>query len=292
MNVLAVAGLTWDEARRARALLAALLMTSAFLALFGWGVHMAAADIRVSALAEQARAVGDRTNVDVLGVIWGQVLSAGLYGVAGIGALLAIFLGAPAISRDIENGTLQLLASRPLARWEVVTGKWAGGCALLGSYVMLGGLGATALTWWSTGYLPDNPALVVVALAMQAVVLHSVTIAFSSALPTISAGVVAVILHGIVVLAGFAGRIGVVIQSETLQRAGLIAGILLPSDVAWQVAASQAQPPNPLAATGLAVPMGPFDVIGGPHPAFVAYLVAYSLLAVAIASRNLRARDL
>ena len=152
--------------------------------------------------------------------------------------------------RSIENGTMQLLASRPLGRWEIVTGKWLGGCALLGSYAVVSGGITCGLTWWATGYAPENPTLVVVALAMQSIVLHSLTIALSSALPTIAAGVVAVILHGIIVVAGFGERIGILIDSQTLKRTGLIASVILPSDVAWQLAASEAQPPNPLAATG------------------------------------------
>jgi ABC-type transport system involved in multi-copper enzyme maturation permease subunit len=291
MNVMRVAGLTWQEARRARALLAGVVMTTIFLGLYGWGIHAAAAEFSKSRLAGQASVVA-RMNVDLRPVIWGQALSAGLYGVAGIGALLAIFLGAPAIARDIENGTLQLLASRPLGRWEIVTGKWIGGCALLGSYAMVSGGFACALTWWATGYVPENPLLVVVALAMQSIVLHSLTIALSSALPTIAAGVVAVILHGIVVVAGFGERIGVLIDSQSLKRTGLIASLILPSDIAWQLAASEAQPPNPLSATGTLVPMGPFDVLSAPHPAFVMYAIAYAVVALAVASRNLGARDL
>ena len=291
MNALRVAGLTWQEARRARALLAGVVLTAIFLALYGWGIHAAAAEISKSRLAGQA-SVAARMNVDLMPVIWGQALSAGLYGVAGIGALLAIFLGAPAIARDIENGTLQLLASRPLGRWEIVAGKWLGGCALLGSYAVFSGGFTCALTWWATGYLPANPLLVIVALAMQSIVLHSLTIALSSALPTIAAGVVAVILHGIIVVAGFGERIGVLIDSQTLKRTGLIASVILPSDVAWQLAVSEAQPPNPLSATGTLVPMGPFDVLSAPHPAFVLYAVAYAVAALAIAGRNLASRDL
>ena len=291
MNALRVAGLTWQEARRARALLAGVVLTAIFLGLYGWGIHAAAAEISKSRLAGQAP-VAARMNVDLMPVIWGQALSAGLYGVAGIGALLAIFLGAPAIARDIENGTLQLLASRPLGRWEIVAGKWLGGCALLGSYAVFSGGFTCALTWWATGYLPANPLLVVVALAMQSIVLHSLTIALSSALPTIAAGVVAVILHGIIVVAGFGERIGVLIDSQTLKRTGLIASVILPSDVAWQLAASEAQPPNPLSATGTLVPMGPFDVLSAPHPAFVLYAVAYAVAALALAGRNLASRDL
>lgn len=291
MNTWRVASLTWQEARRARALLAGVVLTSLFLGLFGWGISAAAVEVAKSQLAGQA-SVAARMDVDLMRVIWGQALSAGLYGVAGIGALLAIFLGAPAISRDIENGTMQLLASRPLGRWEIVAGKWLGGCALLGSYAIVSGSATCALTWWATGYLPDNPVLVVVALAMQSIVLHSLTIALSSALPTIAAGVVAVIMHGIVVVAGFGERIGILIESQTLKRTGLIASLILPSDVAWQLAASEAQPPNPLSATGTVVPMGPFDVLSAPHPAFVVYAISYAFIALLIASRNLTMRDL
>jgi hypothetical protein len=38
--------------------------------------------------------------------------------------------------------------------------------------------------------------------------------------------------------------------------------------------------------------MGPFDVLSAPHPAFVMYAIAYAVVALAVASRNLGARDL
>ena len=134
MNVLRIAALTWDETRRARALLAGIVLTAIFLGFFSWGVSAAASQF-VRARPSPLMALASQSNIDFASIIWGQVLSAGLYGVAGIGALLAIFLGAPSIAREVETGTLQLLASRPIGRWEIVTGKWLGGCALLVAYV-------------------------------------------------------------------------------------------------------------------------------------------------------------
>lgn len=290
MSIAVVGWMTWQEARRARALLAGLVLTSLFLGLYAWGVYAAAHE--VGAGAGRANSVARENGIDLLQIIWGQVLSAGLYGIAGIGALLSIFIGAPAIARDVETGTIQLLASRPIPRWHIVVGKWMGGCALLGAYVALSGSATVVIVWWTVGYLPINPILVVVALVMQAVVLHSLTIALSSMIPTIGAGVVAVIVHGIVVVAGFGARIGIVLESETLKMTGMIASLVLPSDAVWQLAASEAQPANPLPALGINAPMGPFDAFGGPHPAIIAYAAMYVIAMVALASRNLTVRDL
>jgi ABC-type transport system involved in multi-copper enzyme maturation permease subunit len=237
-------------------------------------------------------ALAGQSNIDFASIIWGQVLSAGLYGVAGIGALLAIFLGAPSIAREVETGTLQLLASRPIGRWEIVTGKWLGGCALLVAYVGGSGTLACASVWYLTGYAPGNPILVVGALSIQVVVLHSLTIATSSVLPTITAGIVPVILHGIAGVAGFGERIGTLLDSEILKTTGIAASLILPSDVAWQLAASQAQPPNPLPALGFNAPMGPFDVISAPSPWIAAYALLYALACLVFAIWRVNQKDL
>ncbi|NDF96914.1 MAG: hypothetical protein EB107_13945, partial [Proteobacteria bacterium] len=102
------------------ALLAGIVLTAIFLGFFSWGV-LAAASQFGRARPSPLMALASQSNIDFASIIWGQVLSAGLYGVAGIGALLAIFLGAPTIAREVETGTLQLLASRPIGRWEIVT---------------------------------------------------------------------------------------------------------------------------------------------------------------------------
>lgn len=291
MNVLRIAALTWDETRRARALLAGIVLTAIFLGFFSWGV-LAAASQFGRARPSPLMALAGQSNIDFASIIWGQVLSAGLYGVAGIGALLAIFLGAPSIAREVETGTLQLLASRPIGRWEIVTGKWLGGCALLVAYVGGSGTLACASVWYLTGYAPGNPILVVGALSIQVVVLHSLTIATSSVLPTITAGIVPVILHGIAGVAGFGERIGTLLDSEILKTTGIAASLILPSDVAWQLAASQAQPPNPLPALGFNAPMGPFDVISAPSPWIAAYALLYALACLVFAIWRVNQKDL
>ncbi|MCX5985906.1 MAG: ABC transporter permease [Chloroflexi bacterium] len=291
MNVLRIAVLTWDETRRARALVAGIALTAIFLGFFSWGVSAAASQFG-QARPSPLMLLASQSNIDFASIIWGQVLSAGLYGVAGIGALLAIFLGAPSIAREVETGTLQLLASRPIGRWEIVTGKWLGGCALLVAYVGGSGALACASVWHLTGYAPGNPVLVVGALSIQVVVLHSLTIATSSVLPTITAGIVPVILHGIAGVAGFGERIGTLLESAILKKTGIIASLILPSDVAWQLAASQAQPPNPLPALGFNAPMGPFDVISAPSPWIAAYALAYALACLAFAIWRVNQKDL
>jgi Cu-processing system permease protein len=60
--------------------------------------------------------------------------------------LLALMLSFDALVGEAERGTLPLLLTYPVARWQVIVGKFCGHVAILGIAVLLGYGGAGALT--------------------------------------------------------------------------------------------------------------------------------------------------
>ena len=62
--------------------------------------------------------------------------------------LIALLLSYDAIVGEVDRGTMALLLAYPVARWQVVLGKFAGHLAILGFAIVVGyGLAALALQW-------------------------------------------------------------------------------------------------------------------------------------------------
>ena len=62
--------------------------------------------------------------------------------------LIALLLSYDAIVGEVDRGTMALLLAYPVARWQVVIGKFAGHLAILGFAIAVGyGVAALALQW-------------------------------------------------------------------------------------------------------------------------------------------------
>jgi Cu-processing system permease protein len=62
--------------------------------------------------------------------------------------LIALLLSYDAIVGEVDRGTMALLLAYPVARWQVVLGKFAGHLAILGFAIVVGyGVAALALEW-------------------------------------------------------------------------------------------------------------------------------------------------
>lgn len=62
--------------------------------------------------------------------------------------LIALLLSYDAIVGEVDRGTMALLLAYPVARWQVVLGKFAGHLAILGFAIVVGyGVAALALQW-------------------------------------------------------------------------------------------------------------------------------------------------
>ena len=65
--------------------------------------------------------------------------------------LLALLLSIDAVAGESEQGTLGLLLTYPVARWQVVTGKFAGHLAVLVIAIVLGYAPVAGLVAWHSG---------------------------------------------------------------------------------------------------------------------------------------------
>lgn len=113
-------------------------------------------------------------------------LSFALGGLNFIGMFMAIFTTLGAVHKEIENGTILVVATKPITRWQIICGKWLGHVVLMAGYVMIMGtalwlsvaLGSGIMVWRFI------PALLLVCL--NVITMVSLTMAFSTFLPIVA----------------------------------------------------------------------------------------------------------
>ncbi|HEU5317827.1 MAG TPA: ABC transporter permease [Chloroflexota bacterium] len=291
MNTLRIARLTFREAVRRKALYGAIALTLGFLALYSWGTGVAVRELHESVPRGLARA-GAQIGQDLSVLAIGELFLAGLFAVSNIAGLLAIFMAAGTIAQEVDQGTLHSIVPKPLARWEVVVGKWLGGAAMLAIYVTVTSLATALIVYLQSGYFSRALPVGIVLLVAKATLLYSVTLVGSSVLPAIATGIAMFILYVVANVAGLVEQVGVAAEIETMVKIGVYGSIVLPSDALWKMAAYVVQPPNPLPALGINVSIGPFGVVHPPSVWMGLYGVAYTAAALGVAVWLFSRRDL
>ena len=68
--------------------------------------------------------------------------------------LKVLWLGCGTLARDIEECQMQMLAVKPIARWQIWLGKWLGLLMLNAALLALAGGSVYALLQWRASRLP------------------------------------------------------------------------------------------------------------------------------------------
>jgi len=278
VRTLVLARFTFREAIRRRIVLAALVLTGIFLALFALGTHFAVRELETSPLVLPS----------FRPVIVSQLLLSGIWLMSLASSLLAIFAASGTLSAEVESFTIQAIAAKPLRRWEIVVGKWLGLAAMTTGYSIITAALVMVVVWLRAGYAPPNPALALGALAMQMLVLLSLTILGSALFPALAAGITVFMLHAIAMAGGLEEQLGLVLRNETMQKIGVWISLLVPSDVMGKLGASGLQ-----TLTGATTTMpGPFSVLAPPSGWMALYAALYLTTCLALAAARFARRDL
>src|SRR5512136_3278419 len=88
--------------------------------------------------------------------------------------LSTLWLACGTLARDIEECQIQVVAVKPIARWQIWLGKWLGIMALNGALLALSGASVYALLQWRATRLPAD---------QQAILHQEVLVARGSAKP-------------------------------------------------------------------------------------------------------------
>jgi Cu-processing system permease protein len=184
------------ESLRRRVFHAGLVLTVVFLSLYTLGcsfVHLPEADL-----------AGERVDVYSGAVILGLAVFAIYF----FGVSLAIFLTISAVRGDAEQGLLQSLIVRPLARWEFLLGRLLAAIAVAVIYVAIVFSVSIAITDATLGWVPKHALTAGLELSAAIAVVAVVSMLSSVYLSGVANGIGVFMLFGAGLFGGLLGQIG------------------------------------------------------------------------------------
>src|SRR5581483_6991026 len=160
MNALVVARFTLQEAISRRLVLAGLLLSGLFLALYALGFWFIYGIAVQNTLDPRSRAA-PLVAATILTIL-------GLYAVNFLASFLALFLSVGGVSGEVDSGTLLAVMARPLRRSEFVVGRWLGYALILVVYVVAMVGGVLLLAWGLADYGPADPVRAIALMMLSA----------------------------------------------------------------------------------------------------------------------------
>jgi Cu-processing system permease protein len=278
-NVLTITWLTFHEARRHKMVLAAILLGLLFIALYIAGFLFIVS--QATDISGARGAAAQNLGLSVLTI-------AGLYVVHFLTIMLAIFASVATISGEISSHTIQAIATKPVRRWEIVLGKWIGYAIMLVPYSAFLSGGIIFSVYAITDFLPPNYPQAIGLIALQALVLLSLSLLGGTRFSTLTNGVVLFMLYGLAFIGSWIEQIGSFFQSRAAVNVGIVTSLLMPVEALWRLAAGMMQPPL-LGLDRLSLLFGAASL---PSGWMVVYSFAFVLVVLALAMRQFSRRDL
>lgn len=271
--------LTFQEARRRRVALAALILGLLFVMLYAVGFWFVSAEI------QRENGGGGQTAL-VNRQVYSFLTIAGLYVVHFLTIMLAIFGSVDTVAGEIASHTIQSIVTKPVRRWHVLLGKWFGYALMITVYLALLAGGILLVAFAIGGYTPPNPFQGIALLMLEALVLLSLSLLGGTRLSTLTNGVLLFMLYGLAFIGAWVEQIGSLLQSQAAVRIGVISSLLLPVEALWRRAAFLLQP-----TLSNSFPT-PFTTSSVPSGAMVFYAVGFALVMLVLATRVFGRRDL
>ena len=278
-----VARMTFQEAIRRRIVLTGLVLGLLFLIVFSIGSHMISIEITREAIAEGGAAYRNVMRTEMSNFL----LMAGLYAVTFLSVAMGALLGADTLAGEINSGSIQTIVTKPVRRSDVVFGKWLGFAGLLGLYALLMAGGVVLIVFFQSDYLPRNMLAGLSLIYLESLVVMTISLAGSSAMPALATGGMVFGLYGLAFLGGWIEQIGSLMSNPTAVQIGIVTSLVIPTEALWRRAAYEMQ--TPLASTLGLSPFGAFSV---PSLLMVLYALLYLVIIFAVAVSTFNRRDI
>ncbi|HEV7511240.1 MAG TPA: ABC transporter permease subunit [Candidatus Acidoferrum sp.] len=276
MGAWIMAGITFREAARKKILWTAFIAGIGFLLVFGIGLHFQVEDFRKSTVPPFLRYQ-----------ILNSMLMIGLYTVDLLAVVMTTLTSVDTLAGEITSGTIHAIATKPLARWEILIGKWVGFVGMVAVYVAIMFGGTIAEGYWIGGVAAQHPVRGALLIFLECVLALSVTFMFGTWFSTLTNGVIVVGLLGLAFLGGWLEQLSGFMEGSRLVMVGIVSSLIMPSEAVWRRAAFEMQ--SPLAG---ALQFSPFADISVPSMAMIGYACVYLLVALVIAIYHFDQRDL
>ena len=279
----AIAAHALRESLRRRVFVVVLVLTTAFLALYAWGVDAA---------FDSADDFGADPMLDPHEVVGSFMFGLALFSILFLGAVLATQLTIGVVRGDAERGLLQPVLARPVPRPALLLARFLAAAGVSALYVLLVYLAAAAITAATgDGWTPDRPFQAAFELAAAAAVLAALSLFGSIFLSSTANGIAVLMLYGAGLTAGLLGQIGEAIESETLDRIATVTSWALPFEALYQDAL-HAIAADARGIEGALVQLGPFGGAQAAGAELWLWTLAYLALLGAVGARAFARRDL
>jgi Cu-processing system permease protein len=276
MGTWIMAGITFREAARKKILWTAFIAGIGFLLVFGIGLHLQVEDFRTSTVPPFLRYQ-----------IVSSMLMVGLYTVDLLAVVMTTLTSVDTISGEITSGTIHAIATKPLARWEILIGKWVGFVGMVAAYVAIMFGGTIAEGYWIGGVATQHPVRGVLLIFLECILALSVTFMVGTWFSTLTNGVIVLGLLGLAFMGGWLEQLSGFTEGSRLVMVGIVSSLIMPSEAVWRRAAFEME--SPLAGS---LQFSPFADISVPSVAMIGYTCVYLLVALAIAIYHFHQRDL
>jgi ABC-type transport system involved in multi-copper enzyme maturation permease subunit len=271
-----MAGITFREAARRKILWTALIAGLAFLAVFAIGLRIQIDDFQGAPVIPFLR-------YEILS----GMLMVGLYAVDLLAVVMAILTSVDTVSGEITSGTIHAIATKPIARWQVLVGKWLGFIGMIAAYIAIMFGGTIAVGYGVGGVVPQHPVRGALLVFLECILALTVTFMFGTWFSTLTNGVLVLGLHGLAFLGGWMEQMSGFTQSSHLVMLGIASSLIMPSESLWRRAAFEMQ--SPLAGS---LQFSPFADVSLPSLAMIGYACVYLLVALGIGIYHFNQRDL
>ena len=148
--------------------------------------------------------------------------------------------------------------------------------------------GGTVLSvYLQARYVPDNLLAGLSLIYLESLLVMTVALACSSAMPALATGGLVFGLYGLAFIGGWIEQIGAIFGNQTAVQVGIISSLIIPTEALWRRAISMMQ--SPLSS---ALQMTPFSTLSVPSTLMVVYAFVYLLIMLWLAVNSFRHRDI
>jgi ABC-type transport system involved in multi-copper enzyme maturation permease subunit len=284
VTILAIARMTMLEASRRRLLVAQAALSVLVVALTGLGFHL------LTGVDDHGRQISPV----IVQLIASQLLILIMFGFSAVLALGGALSAAPAIASDVESGVVLAILARPLSRATLVVGRWLGVAIMVATYAAGVSALEVLMCWIATGYSPPDPTTMAAGLAVEGIVIVSLSLLLSTRLPAVASGIITLILFFGAWMGGIAEAVGTYLNNSTVAGLGQASRLLIPSDGIWRGSLYAMEPPEVLGiaeAVGPAARANPFLAATPVSSGYLAWVAAWLVAVVALAAWSFSRRD-
>ena len=286
--MLVIAGYALQESLRRKVLPIVLVLTAAFLGLYGFGIYKAWATIDPL----QQEMVGPANVLIDQGILFSATLfGLSMFGTLFLATVLAIFFAHAVVRGDAERGLLQPLVVRPVGRTSVLAGRFLAAAIACSVYVAVVYTGALLITNAVTGWSPDRIAQPAVELAGAVIVIVALALLGSVFLSAIANGIAIFMIFGAGLVAGLLGQIGEALNSDSLNTIAKVSSWALPFEALYQDGLN-AITADTGGFTRAALSLGPFGGAQAAGITLAPFVLGYLALVALLAIAGFQRRDL